>query len=190
MSQTDSPQPWEPTWAPYMLEDMAQRVVDYAIVKWHSDPVNIERLRLEKERKNKHNYVYALTINAGGISHNMEDCSQIVDKFNRVCATKQLKNCRITYVYEAYTKIDKEAPRTEDNLKRTFPHIHALIESYKPIHKGTMEKTTKCITQLKRQKFGHAKWSNYLKKDANHSPTMELYKPYLFDTPTYGVIHT
>ena len=143
--------------------------------------------------KSKYEYPnrYAVTINAGSMDGpSTTDCSQIVDIFTRVCATKQLKNCRVSYAYEAYTKADKEAPRTEDNLKRTFPHIHVLIESHSKIHKGTLQKTTQCITDFKPLKGPKLRWLNYLKKDKEHGPTKALFAPYLDGSPHNGVIQT
>ena len=191
MSQTDSP----PILCTKHGEEFSlfgchSCFIDYC--QCHPDFLAMKE-REEKLKANKaYPYSYALTINAGSKdgSKDTTDCDHIVTIFNRVCATKQLKNCRVSYAYEAYTKVDKNAPRTEDNLKRTFPHIHALIESYKPIHKGTLEKTTKCITKIDRQKFGTAKWQNYLKKDNKHQPTIDLFRSALADEEHFGVIYT
>jgi hypothetical protein len=143
-------------------------------------------------QEDKYTHRYVLTINPGGISHDTEDCSEIVKLFNRVLCTKQLKHSHVSYAYEAYTRNDEI---TEENPKgeciRTYPHIHALIETNQPLHFGTLRKTTKCQTQIQRLKGPKTRWLNYLKKYKDHKPTIQLFKPYMVnDDPHVGTLFT
>lgn len=128
-------------------------------------------IRLVRNHKLVHSkYSYALTINGGDIP-----VPQLTGIWDKVTQLKAFKRSTIHYRYECF---DKER-------KKTYAHIHALVESDFYISIKDVRKTTKVMTDMQRLHGSLAvkKWKTYINKDKDHEPTKEFFL-------TYGMIET